>query len=304
MFPFFIHEVVTALFPVTTLPELEFAIFPLLALLPAAFQLGQGIYQNAEANKLKESTYIPPQLRMKRELAQQQAFSRRAPGAALAEEQNRRNLATSLSAARRNFGGDVNKIAAISSAAGAQAQDANARIAAQGQQFSENAFARIGQADSEIAGVQERNRRQYEQTKAELYRASGQNLFGGISNVATFGLAGGFGGIDKGIKAGANEKIKAGKLLKQSADTVDTPGYFDEETQAVVPGAKGVPKGTNKMTGQKMIREGRAIKKAARQEKWKTAGSNMLQAQNPMLGGEDWYGSPEYNSWMARTYKK
>jgi len=237
---------------------------PLLALLPAAFQIGQGIFQNAEANNLKESQYVPPELRMKRQLAQQQAFSRRAPGTAQAEEQNRRNLATSLSQARRNFGGDAGKMAAISSGAVGQANDATARLQAQGQQFSENAFARMGQADSEIANVKERNRREFNQTKAELYRASGQNLFNAVSNVGSAAVAGVFDGIDPEVKSAANEKIRMGKdINKQQAGR----------------GAGG---------GDPYIKEGRAMKKAARRSQSQSINQNLMMGQNGGFNQNDW----------------
>lgn len=193
--------------------------FPLLALLPAAFQIGQGISQNIEANNLKESKYIPPELRMNRDLARTQRFSKRAPGAATAEENVRRNLATTLSASRRAYGGDAGKMAAVASAASGQANDANARIATMGERFSEGALGREMSANREIAGVQERNRREYSQTKAKLYESSGQNLFGGISNVASYGIAGGFDGIDSSIKKKANESIALGKdITKKGGD--------------------------------------------------------------------------------------
>jgi hypothetical protein len=163
--------------------------FPLVAsLLPAAFQIGQGIYQKSQAKKLKESTFIPPELLMNRDLAQQQAFSRRAPGAAQAESNVRRNLATTIAAGQRSFGGDANKVAAITAGANAQANDANAQIAAQGQQFSENAFGRIAQANNGIAAQKRQNRMEFNAAKAELLSSSNQNIFNGINNAASAGL--------------------------------------------------------------------------------------------------------------------
>lgn len=229
--------------------------FPLLALLPAAFQIGQGIYQNAEANNLKESKYIPPELRMNRDLARTQRLSKRAPGAATAEENVRRNLATTLSASRRAYGGDAGKMAAVASAASGQANDANARIATMGERFSEGALGREMSANREIAGVQERNRREYSQTKAKLYESSGQNLFGGISNVASYGIAGGFDGIDSSIKDAANQKIAMGK---------------DLNSKQAGRGAGG---------GDPYIQEGRAMKKAARKAIRTSAGDTLTRSR-------------------------
>ena len=66
------------------------------AAIPAALQVYKGFRQKYLAKKLKESTFIPSELRENQNLAKQQAYSRRAPGAALAEENIRRNLATTL----------------------------------------------------------------------------------------------------------------------------------------------------------------------------------------------------------------
>lgn len=165
-------------------------------LLPAAFQGVQAGIQRHRAKKLKESTYVPAELTANRDLAAQQAFSRRAPGQGFAEEQNRRNLATTIAAGARS--GDVNKAAAITSSAVGQAYDANARLQAQGQQFSENAFARMAQANNMIAGQKRQNRNEYTQTKSELIAASDQNMFNALSGIGSagvaFGLNGGLGG--------------------------------------------------------------------------------------------------------------
>lgn len=169
-----------------------------LSLLPAAYQIGQGIYQKSQAKKLKESTYVPPELLLNRDLAAQQAYSRRAPGQAQAESQIRRNTANTISAGQRSFGGDANKAAAVASAANAQANDATARLAGQGAQFSENAFGRMANANSAIAGQKRQNRNEFNAAKAELISASNQNIFNGITNAASAGLtsylAGGGGG--------------------------------------------------------------------------------------------------------------
>lgn len=167
-------------------------------LLPAAYQIGQGFIQRNRAKKLKESTYIPEELLMNRDLAQQQAYSRRAPGQARAEENNRRILSTTIAANSRMAGGDVNKSAALTSSASARAYDANAALQDRGQQFSENAFARMAQANLGIGAQKQRNRDDYTRTKSDLIAASDQNFFNGLSGVASagvaFGLNGGFGG--------------------------------------------------------------------------------------------------------------
>lgn len=166
----------------------------LLAAIPGALQAVGGLLQKNQANNLKKSDYVPRELLMNRDLASLQAYSRRAPGAALAEEQTRRTQANQIAAAQRMFGGDANKVAAVASAATAGAQDSNARIQAQGQQFSENAFGRLSNANNAIAQQDRINQEQYLQTKNALDNAGNTNIFSGVSNLATAGLLAKVGG--------------------------------------------------------------------------------------------------------------
>jgi hypothetical protein len=99
--------------------------------------------QRREARKLKESTYMPPELAMNRDLAQLQAYSRRAPGQAKAEENIRRAQANTLSAIERSAGGSADKVAAGAIGSQLAAQEGIDQANVRGQQFSENAFGRI-----------------------------------------------------------------------------------------------------------------------------------------------------------------
>lgn len=114
--------------------------------------------------------------RASQELAMQQAYSRRAPGSAFTEEQIRRNQANQVSNALRMFGGDANKVAAISSSANAQANDATARLQSQGQAFSEDAFRRLSQANRDIS----QGRLQYRAAKNALLTSAQQNYYNAI----------------------------------------------------------------------------------------------------------------------------
>lgn len=188
----------------------------LLAALPAAYQLGKGLVQKAQAKKVKKSDFIPEELLMNRDLASQQAYSRRAPGQSQAEENVRRTTANRIAAGQRSAGGDANKMAAIASGAAGQANDANARIAEGGQRFSENAIGRLGYANTAIAGQKRQNQMEYEQTVSDLDAAGDQNIFGAINNFATSALASGaFDKMDPNIKAAANEQIAQGKFLNK-----------------------------------------------------------------------------------------
>lgn len=159
-------------------------------LLPAIYQGVKGIVQKNQASNLKESTFIPPELIMNKDLARQQAQSRRSPGQARSESLTQRAQANQISAAERNYGGDTNKVAAITSAATAQANDANARTQVQGDQFSENAYGRETQANNAIAAQKRQNHDEYNRAKESLLYGSDQNIFNGINNTASAGLAG------------------------------------------------------------------------------------------------------------------
>lgn len=158
------------------------------SLLPAAYQGIKGLVQKGQAKDLKESTYIPEELLMNRDLAKQQAFSRRAPGSSQAESNNRRAQANQISAGQRSFGGDANKLAAVTAGATAQTADANARVATAGQQFSEGAYGRLANANAGIAGQKRQNRDEYNRAKESLLYASDQNIFNAIQNTASAGL--------------------------------------------------------------------------------------------------------------------
>lgn len=216
-----------------------------------ALAAGQGIYQGikgirqkSQARNLKESKFIPSELLMNRDIAMQQAYSRRSPGQGNAEENIRRNTSNTISAAQKMFGGDANKMAAISSSAAAQANDANARLQAAGQSFSEGAFNRLSNANIGIAEQKRQNRSEYLQTKNALDLAGDQNIFNAVGNIASAGLAGlesgAFDGIDPAIKDAANAKIAEGKMLNK--------------LQAGRGAGGGMP----------YIKEGRAMKSAAR----------------------------------------
>lgn len=175
----------------------------------AGVKVGQGISQRRKAKRLKESTFVPAELLMNKELAQQQAYSRRAPGAAQAEEQIRRNQSNQTANALKMSGGDANKAAAISSAANAQANDANARVQTAGQQFAENAFGRVAGANTQIAGQKRQNRDEFTQTKAALLDAGNKNIFNGISDAASTAIATNAAGAFDGAGAEARGEAKA-----------------------------------------------------------------------------------------------
>lgn len=166
--------------------------------IPSIFQGIKGLTQKRQAKRLKESTYVPPELLQNKALARIQAQSRRAPGQSVAEENIRKNLATTLGAQARMFGGDANKSVSLAAGASARADNATRGLAAQGQAFSENAYARLGAANNAIAGQKRQNRDEFNRAKAQLLAAGDQNIFNSINNLSTVGLMGAAQGKGKG----------------------------------------------------------------------------------------------------------
>jgi len=133
-----------------------------------SYELAQDQYDAAK--KLKVGEYIQD-AQVSQQLAMQQAYSRRSPGAAYSEEMIRRNQANQVSNALRMYGGDANKVAAVSSASNAQANDATARLQVQGQAFSEQAFNRLYMAQRDIA----QGKREWRRDKQALLTSAQQN---------------------------------------------------------------------------------------------------------------------------------
>lgn len=179
------------------------ALIPLIAAGVAAgakaIKAGQ---QRRKARKLRESKFVPPELMMNKDLAELQAYSRTAPGTAKAEENIRRGQANALSRVMRTSGGDTGKIAAASVASQQAAQDAYDRLQTRGQEFSENAFGRLANANLGLAGQKIRNRDQFNQARNALVRASDQNymnafdtlMSGAMASASMYGGGGGAGG--------------------------------------------------------------------------------------------------------------
>lgn len=241
---------------------------PLLAAaaIPAVYQGIKGVSQKIKARKLKESKFIPEELLMNKDLATQQAYSRRAPGQSFAEEQVRRNTANQISAGQRSFGGDANKMAAIASGAVGQANDATANIAANGQRFSEGAFNRLGYANTAIAGQKRQNRAEYLETKAALDASGDQNIFNSLNNLSSLAIAGAGEGIDAGTKSAANAKIAMGKELNR------------------------VQAGRGAGGGNPYIKEGRMMKRNARRQSTGGSLNNYMMMKNGYGGYGPGYG--------------
>ena len=216
------------------------------ALLPAAYQGIKGIFQKGQAKNLNpdQYDYIPQGLTMNRDLAQQQAFSRRAPGTANSESMIRRSQANQINAARLSVGGDANKLAALAGQATGQANDANARVASQGQQFSEGAFGRLQGANSAIAGMQRQNYNDYWQQRNYLNQSGDQNIFNSLSNIGTAGVlaaADAGSGAAKSIAKGISVNNGVGPLPMLTGNSGPPPnmGFANKWLNAMNPGIYG-----------------------------------------------------------------
>lgn len=205
-------------------------ILPFIPLIASGISaIGKGIkagQQRKAARNLKESKYVPPELYADRDLASLQAFSRNAPGQAVAQENVRRRQATEIGAATRMYGGDANKMATILTRAGAKADDANRDIATIGEQFSNQAFNRLSGANRAIAGQKRVNRDEYNRAKSQLISASDQNWFGAFNDLLNGGLAtasfyGGGGG-------GGSMNIGARRMGYRGDDGSGSPLYMNQ----------------------------------------------------------------------------
>lgn len=166
------------------------SLYPLIAAGVSAAAKGvTAARQRRDAKKLKESKFIPEELLMNKDLAQLQAFSRQSPGQAKAEQMVRRNQANTVAAAKRASGGNLNKITAASVAAQGAANDATDRIHARGNEFSENAYRRIQDANTTIAAQKTRNRSEFNRAKIDLLAASDQNYMQGFNDLLEGAMA-------------------------------------------------------------------------------------------------------------------
>jgi hypothetical protein len=159
-----------------------------IAIAGAVYQGYQAVKQSNDAANLKKSNFRPQGLDENKDLAKNDVLSGRFPGQGLAEENVRRNFANQIAAAQRMFGGDANKIGAVSGGIGANANDALARIASMGSQFSQNAKQRLANATSAVAQQDQNNYMQYIQAKNALKQSSKQNAFNAVQNGAAAAL--------------------------------------------------------------------------------------------------------------------
>ncbi len=194
----------------------------------AAYQGGKGLSQRRAAKKLKESKFVPKELLMNKDLAMEQAYSRRAPGQSQAEENIRRNSANAISAASRMYGGDANKVAAVAAAVNGQANDANRGLAANGAQFSEQAFNRLSGANNAIASQKRQNNDEFNQAKAALIASGDQNIYNSINNLSTLGLSAMSQGTGKGARfAQGQMQIQSPWLNYGNNEQLNSTGQFD-----------------------------------------------------------------------------
>ena len=149
----------------------------------------QGIRQRKQAKKLtpEQFQYIPPALRENLASQRNIAASARMPGQAQAEANIRQQAASALNTAGQ--GSLADKIAAAQGIQ-ANAQNAMGNLATQGAAFQNAEQDQLQNMMNQQAAYEEAGQRNFEQTKLGLMDAGNQNIFGGVSDVAS-GITGG-----------------------------------------------------------------------------------------------------------------
>jgi len=164
------------------------AVGAFLSALPSAFQFGKAKEQKKLAKDLKEDSFIPPALQAKLDAAKIRANATLFPGQPQAEEQIREASAGSINQVRRTSSSTsdvLNTVAAID----AQEKNSRVELARTNAEFQNQADRELGFTQSEVAGVEQGNRDQFNASKSALIGASDQNVFNALSGVATAGTA-------------------------------------------------------------------------------------------------------------------
>ena len=226
----------------------SFGIAPLAILgVQAGLAAGKSIYNFVKARKqrklarnLKESTFIPRHLNINKELYDQQAHSKRAPGQSMTESNIRRTTSSSFNKALRYAGGDVNKAMAILAGLDVNTKDAMNQAGARGEAFSEGAIDKLAGVNTKIAGEERINKDQYLNTKARLNYAADANDYAGVTNalgagigfasgIPTGGAGGGGGNNPVGSVGGPNVSItpqgpNVGGTVSSTYEGMNLPG--------------------------------------------------------------------------------
>ena len=157
--------------------------------IPGIIKGVQGIRQRNQAKKLRpeDFQYIPPALRENLASQRNIARSARMPGQAQAESNIRQQAAQAMNTA--GAGSLADKIAAAQGIQ-AQSQQAMGNLATQGAQFQQQEQNELQDLMNQQAAYEEAGQRSFEQTKQGLLDAGSQNIFGGVSDVAS-GITGG-----------------------------------------------------------------------------------------------------------------
>ena len=140
------------------------------------------------AKKLKEDSFIPPALQAKIDAAKIKANATLFPGQPQAEEQIREASSGAINQVRRSTSSTsdvLNTVAAV------DAQEKNSRVdlARTNAEFQNQADRELGATQSEVAGVEQGNRDQFNAAKSALIGASDQNIFNGLGGLASAGAA-------------------------------------------------------------------------------------------------------------------
>ncbi len=182
----------------------------------AAPKLIEGIKQRRKAKKLKVSNYLPPSLKAASEEARREATASRYAGQDVDEANLRQNVTDTFHNVAKSSSSPNALLNAASQLSGAQTRG-NQQIGQNLHRFKQNAKDIYRNLELQKAEQQKENYNQFLGAKSALKGAAKQNIYGGITDLASGALAsfgpGGdaIGGAIKGVgKAGAGAAKVAG----------------------------------------------------------------------------------------------
>lgn len=163
------------------------AFLPLAAsLLPAAWQIGSGIYQNIQGNQVKVQDTRPQEFREMVDMRRQQAGSQLMPGQKTAEARIDQNAANAVAAAQQSGSGPSGVLAALSRI-GQQANQSTVALTDQAAGYQMQNKDKLAGALAQDAQWQANDLQAANRERAALKQASATNFFGGLSTLGTAG---------------------------------------------------------------------------------------------------------------------
>lgn len=175
----------------------------------------QGIRQRKAAKKLEKSNFIPASMQESVNRLRANASSTMMPGYTQAVEKIQQNTSNNIRAA--GAGSISDKLSAAQGGMVAQ-NDAVVDIQEKGAAFQLKNEDRLNQGLMAKSNIEEKNEDIFRQTKQTMLNSGSQNIFGGLTDMATVGttaVAMGGGGVNKLLKMDpkvVNEAVSKGQI--------------------------------------------------------------------------------------------